>query len=58
MLSKIFFQGKFGKRKAKQRSSRRSLCVVEPEVSHNTSKIMFEYSKIYLHTLKKLESVS
>lgn len=52
------FQGRFGKRKVKQRSSRRSLCVVEPEVSHNMSQLYLNTVKFYLHTLKKQQSVS
>lgn len=35
------------------RSSRRSLCVVEPEASHNMSKIIFEYSKTLSPYIKK-----
>lgn len=56
MLSKIYFQGRFRKRKVKQRSSRRSLCFVEHEVSHNMSKmfeIIFEYSKTLFPYIKK-----
>lgn len=54
MIKNIYFQRRSVKRQTvKQRSTRRRLCVVEPEISHNISKALFNYSKALYPCIKK-----
>jgi len=54
MKSKISFHDIFGKiQTVRQRNTRRSLCVVGPEISCNIHKAMPEYSKTLSPYIKK-----